>query len=58
MSKKTYQILVSRSTGIYYDVEANSEDEAIDMFNNGEDCGEDYGEYDVDSFVVDVEEKE
>ena len=53
-----YKILVSKSVGVYYDVEANSKDEAIDMFNNGDDCGEEYGEYDVDSFVVNVEEKE
>ena len=53
-----YKILVSKSVGVYYDVEANSKDEAIDKFTNGEDCGEEYGEYDVDSFVVNVEEKE
>ena len=53
-----YKILVSKSVGIYYDVEANSEDEAIDQFNNGEDCGERYGEYDVDSFVVEAKKKE
>tara|TARA_R100000315_G_C5174498_1_gene100886 strand:- start:391 stop:588 length:198 start_codon:yes stop_codon:yes gene_type:complete len=63
MSKKTYTLLVSRSTGIYYDVEAHSKDEAIDTFNNGEDAeGNMYtdvgwGEYEVDSFVVDVTEK-
>ena len=27
-----YKILVSKSVGVYYDVEANSEDEAIDKF--------------------------
>ena len=51
-----YKILVSESIGIYYDVEANSEDEAIDKFTNGEDCGEGYGEEVIDSFVVEVEE--
>lgn len=58
MSKKTYQILVSRSTGIYYDVEAHSKDEAVALFNYGEDCGDGYDEYDVESFVVQVNEKE
>ena len=53
-----YKILVSKSVGIYYDVEASSEDEAIDLFNNGDDCGESYGEYDVDSFVVEAKKKE
>ena len=52
-----YKILVSKSVGVYYDVEANSKDEAINKFNNGEDCGEGYGEYDVDSFVVNVRER-
>jgi len=53
-----YKILISKSVGIYYDVEANSEDEAIDLFNDGEDCGDGYGEYDVESFVVEAREKE
>ena len=58
MSKKTYQILVSSSTGIYFDVQANSKDEAIDLFNDGEDCGDGYDEYDVESYVVEAREKE
>ena len=58
MSKKTYQLLVSRSTGIYYDVEANSKDEAVALFNDGEDCGDGYDEHDVESFVVEAREKE
>ena len=53
-----YKILISKSVGVYYDVEANSKDEAIDMFYNGEDCGEEYGEYDVESYVVEAKEKE
>jgi hypothetical protein len=28
------------------------------MFYNGEDCGEEYGEYDVESYVLEAKEKE
>ena len=55
MGKKTYQLLVSRSIGIFYEVKADSKDEAIALFNDGEDCGDGYDEYDVESFVVEAD---
>ena len=62
MSKKTYTLLVRRSTEIHYDIEANSKDEAIDVFNKRKDKGKiyysdwGYREDDIESNILKVKE--
>ncbi len=49
---KTYQLLVSEQTGYYVDIEAESEEEAInDYYENG---GDGYGERVIENYVVEA----
>ena len=53
---KTYELLISVSTGHYVQVEAKNEDEAYDKYYAGDVLTEPYGEYSVESSIVEVEE--
>ena len=53
---KTYELLISVSTGQYVQVEAENEDEAYQKYFDGDISTEPYGEYNVESFIVDIEE--
>ena len=53
---KTYELLISVSYGEYVQVEANSEDEARQKYYDGDVSTDPYGEYKVESFIVDIEE--
>lgn len=53
---KTYELLISVSTGQYVQVEAENEDEAYQKYYDGDISTEPYGEYSVESFIVDIEE--
>jgi hypothetical protein len=49
----TYRLLISEQIGYYVDVEAESEEEAIeDYYNNS---GHPYGEKVIENYVVEVE---
>jgi hypothetical protein len=52
----TYQLLVSEHTAYYVEIEADSEDEAIeDYYENG---GDGYGQRIIENYVVEAKELE
>ena len=53
---KTYEILISVTTAHYVQVEAENEDQAYDKYYAGEVLTDPYGEYSVESEVVEAEE--
>lgn len=49
---RTYQLLVSEHTGYYVDIEAETEDQAIEKYY--EEGGDSYGEKVIENYVVEV----
>ena len=53
---KRYELLISESLGHYVQVEAENEDQAYEKYYAGDIATDPYGEYSVESFVVEAEE--
>ena len=50
----TYQLLVSETSAYYVDIEADSEDEAINIYH--EEGGDEYGHKTIEVYVVEGNE--